>query len=208
MQFRALLLGLRRFLTAPRDGLRLRGVVQRAPALTRAFVEPPSGHPATLAVDLDHAGALATVLTVLREVASKPYLPRILPPAPPDEFAQLAVDATAYLAWVGERARLTLDDRIDALLGDLVGDPAWYAGPEPAGGAGLPGIVGYIRTDAERLRLYVARGDTTLGLDLPLADPSGRPPPVRSWLAHLTELAEPGPGDSYCDTVVDLTGRA
>jgi hypothetical protein len=216
LRFRHLMLGLRRCLAGPRDGPRLRGLVQRGPGQTRAFLEPAGPgqgvHP-VLAVDLDGADTLAAVLTVLREVADKPYLSRILPPAPRDEFANLAVNATAYLSWVGDRARLTDDDLADALLGDLVGDPAWHAG-EPAGGA-VPGVVGYIRTEPGRLRLYVARGATTLGLDLPLADPAGHPGPARAWLAGYDRGpgrtgAEAGvaggrAGDSYCDQLFDLT---
>jgi hypothetical protein len=219
VKFRRLMLGLRRYLTGPRDGPLLRGVVRRGPGQTRAFIEPISPgqvvHP-VLAVDLDHADGLPLVLTVLREVANKPYLPRILPPAPPDEFAGLAVNATAYLAWIGERATLTDDDLADAVLGDLVGDPAWH--PADPGGRAVPGVVGYIRTEARRLRLYVARGDVTLGLDLALAGPSGRPGLARAWLATFDRGpggagTGGGPGfaarhgDSYCDHLVDLTGR-
>lgn len=207
LRFRRLMLGLRRFLTGPRDGPRLRGLVRRDAGLTRAFLELASPHQTVFAVDLDGADALAPVLTVLREVATKPYLPRILPPAPPDEFATLAVNASAYLSWIGHRAVLTEDDLVDAVLSESVGDCAWRPG-EPLDGDAVRGVVGYIRTAPGRLRLYVARGDTTIGLDLPLADPAEHPGPARAWLAGYDRdpTGALPRGDSYCDHLVDLTG--
>jgi hypothetical protein len=161
------------------------------------------------------------VVTVLREIATKPYLPRTLPAAPPDEFAGLAVDATAYVGWMGARAAATADDCMDAVLGDVVGDPTWHVTGDMLGGAAIgatPGqagaVIGYIRTDPERLRIYLARRDLTLGVDVVVTSADGRPRMAGPWLSDLARTDRPrldrllAAGDSYCDYTVDLTDRA
>jgi hypothetical protein len=212
VQYRHLMLGLRRFLTDPMDGPRVRGVVRRGPRVARTFVDPVGGFPTMLAVDITEPDGLTPVVTVLREIATKPYLPRTLPAAPPDEFAGFAVDATAYVGWVGARAAATPDDCMDAVLGDVIGDPAWHAGGDVLGGQG-GAIVGYIRTDPERLRRYLARRDLTLGVDVLVAGTDGRPRLAGPWLSDLARADRPrldrllAPGDSYSDHTVDLTDR-
>jgi hypothetical protein len=215
IRYRHLMLGLRRFLTDPMDGPRLRGVVRRGPRVARTFVDPVGGFPTMLAVDITEPDGLTAVVTVLREIATKPYLPRTLPAAEPDEFAGLAVDATAYVGWVGARAGATPDDCVDAVLGAAIGDPTWHVTGDSLGGAapGQASIVGYIRTDTERLRLYLARRDLTLGVDVLAAGADGRPRLADSWLADLARADRPrldrllAPGDSYSDHLVDLTDR-
>jgi hypothetical protein len=221
IQYRHLMLGLRRFLTDPTDGPRLRGVVRRAPRVARTFVHPVGGFPTMLAVDITEPDGLTPVVTVLREIATKPYLPRTLPAAPPDEFAGLAVDATAYVGWMGARAAATADDCMDAVLGDVVGDPTWHVTGDMLGGAAIgatPGqagaVIGYIRTDPERLRIYLARRDLTLGVDVVVTSADGRPRMAGPWLSDLARTDRPrldrllAAGDSYCDYTVDLTDRA
>jgi hypothetical protein len=220
IRYRHLMLGLRRFLTDPMDGPRLRGVVRRGPRVARTFVDPVGGFPTMLAVDITEPDGLTPVVTVLREIATKPYLPRTLPAAPPDEFAGLAVDATAYVGWVGARAAATADDCLDAVLGDIIGDPTWHVTGDMPGGAAIsssPGqagsIVGYIRTDPDRLRLYLARRDLILGVDVLVTGRDGRPQLAGPWLADLARADRPRldrlltAGDSYCDHTVDLTDR-
>jgi hypothetical protein len=221
LQFRHLLLGLRRFLAEPQDGPRLRGVVRRAVSTARAFVDPGESFPTMVAVDIATATGLPAVVAVLREIATKPYLPRILPTAAPDEFAGLAVDATAYAGWVGSQARPTVDDCLDAVLGETVGDPTWHVSGEMLGGAAIgppgpgpaTGIVGYLRTETDRLRVYLARRDMTLGVDLLVATTDGRPKMAAPWLTDLARTDRSrldrllAPGDSYCDHTVDFTSR-
>ncbi|MET9606719.1 hypothetical protein ABZZ17_16830 [Streptomyces sp. NPDC006512] len=119
---------------------------------------------------------------------------------------------------VPEAAEVTLDDGIDYLIADLVGDAFWHDAT-PSAAPELYALTGFDHHPGA-VRIYLDHEGRTIGVDLPLSD-NGTLRPVRWWASTkfiaLLYPDEPTPlaahethdtHDPRCEAVYDLTGWA
>lgn len=116
-------------------------------------------------------------------------------------------------------AEVTLDDGIDYLIADLVGDPLWHDAM-PSAAPELYVLTGFDHHHPDVVRIYLDHEGRTIGVDLPLSD-DGTLRPVQWWAsAKLIALLHPeepttlaahqahDAHDPLCEAVYDLTDWA
>jgi hypothetical protein len=118
---------------------------------------------------------------------------------------------------VSQDIEVTATDALDYVVGDLIGDPLWHDAAASAA-PDLYRLVGFdLRTPAV-VRVYLARGDRVIGVDLPVRDDESGQPRMVGWWASTKVIAILNPDapetlavhrvhgltDEVCDEIYDL----
>ncbi|AJF67733.1 hypothetical protein [Streptomyces vietnamensis] len=215
-----ILLALRRFIAAPILGTawRLRAFLP-ASGLIRVRLEDDT--PRTVLIELPHRPGAAPAslgswwyVGALRDAARWA--------ADSTEADVLDLDTLTAAGVLPDAVEVTLDDALDYVVADLVGDPYWHdyaatVAPD------LYRLVGFDTRDRGVVRLYLALPERgTIGIDVGTTDSeSGESRPVGWWAStkliallnpdapeSLEALRVPGVLDSHCDGVYDATAWA
>ncbi|MEU0271885.1 hypothetical protein [Streptomyces sp. NPDC006307] len=119
---------------------------------------------------------------------------------------------------VSQDIEVTASDALDYVVGDLVGDPLWH-GAAASAAPDLYRLVGFdLRTPAV-VRVYLARGDRVIGVDLAVRDDESGQPRMVGWWASAKVIAILNPDapetlaahrvhvmrDPVCEEIYDLT---
>ncbi|MEU7283448.1 hypothetical protein AB0A69_32420 [Streptomyces sp. NPDC045431] len=119
---------------------------------------------------------------------------------------------------VSQDIEVTPSDGLDYVVGDLVGDPLWH-GAAASVDSHLYRLIGFDLRTPDVVRVYLARGDRVLGVDLAVRDDESGQPRLVGWWASAKVIAILNPdapetlaahrvlvmSDEVCDEIYDLT---